>query len=202
MIKKIISILSVVLLLASCSHEVLIDNPTNNDVKVIVKGKEVLVKANSTQKIKVAKGLNSILSIASSGDTLVNENVEIFNEGLLNVTKSNYAIWKDVFCEEADYERYKAKLNLKDTVVVGELEFVDIDLVLLNDVFIAKTWDLGIDKNMPESVEIAEDEKFKIVSKIYHVAELKEVFNYYGDYDFTNLTEEEINKLINNRENN
>ncbi|MFT4644400.1 MAG: hypothetical protein ACI8ZX_000801, partial [Planctomycetota bacterium] len=135
-------------------------------------------------------------------DTLVNENVEIFNEGLLNVTKSNYAIWKDVFCEEADYEKYKVKLNLKDTVVVGGLEFVDIDLVLLNDVFIAKTWDLGIDKNMPESVEIAEDEKFKIVSKIYHVAELKEVFNYYGDYDFTNLTEEEINKLINNRENN
>jgi hypothetical protein len=202
MIKKIISILSVVLLLASCSHEVLIDNPTKNDVKVIVKGKEVLVKANSIQKIKVAKGLNSILSIASSGDTLVNENVEIFNEGLLNVTKSNYAIWKDVFCEEADYEKYKVKLNLKDTVVVGGLEFVDIDLVLLNDVFIAKTWDLGIDKNMPESVEIAEDEKFKIVSKIYHVAELKEVFNYYGDYDFTNLTEEEINKLINNRENN
>jgi hypothetical protein len=202
MIKKIISILSVVLLLASCSHEVLIDNPTKNDVKVIVKGKEVLVKANSIQKMKVAKGLNSILSIASSGDTLVNENVEIFNEGLLNVTKSNYAIWKDVFCEEADYEKYKVKLNLKDTVVVGGLEFVDIDLVLLNDVFIAKTWDLGIDKNMPESVEIAEDEKFKIVSKIYHVAELKEVFNYYGDYDFTNLTEEEINKLINNRENN
>lgn len=199
MIKNIVIVWALLILIASCSQEVLVDNPSKNDIELTVKGKQITVKANSIQKIKVDKGVNDVLSISSQGDTLLAVNVIVDGEGILNVTQTTYAVWKDVFCEEEDYESFKNKLNLKDTVELNGLEFVDIDLEIVNEPFIAKTWDIGLEKEMPETIEIGDQEKFKIVSKIYRENDLKKVFNYYGDYDFKGLTEEEINKVLNNQ---
>lgn len=202
MIRNIISILSIILLLASCSQEVFIDNPTLEPLKVVVKGKEIQIDAKSFQIIKVSKGINSIIVISNFGDTLLNENIDIYEDGVLNVTKSDYAIWRDVFCEEADYEDFKTTLNLKDTVLIDGLEFVDIDLELFNDIFIAKKWDVGLNNSMPKTIDLKNNEVFRVVSKIYRAKELKNTFNYYGDYDFKDLTEEEINKILNDGEDN
>lgn len=202
MVRNIIYILSFVILLVSCSHEVVIDNPTKEDLKVKIDGKELLLKASSLQKVKLPKGVNQITSTTTAGDTLFNEEVDISDNGLLNITNTSYVVWKDIFCEDDDYEEYKTKLNLKDTVMVDGLEFIEIDLELYDNAFIPKTWEIDLGNEMPETIEIEDSEQYKILSKIYRATELKKAFNYYGDYDFNDLTEAEINKIINNTEEN
>ena len=194
--------LCIVMLLVSCKKEVVIDNPLEENVKVFIDGKEILLKSNSVKIMKVSQGINHVISILNTGDTVLNEHINIFNGGILNITNSEYVIWRDVFCEEEDYQEFRAKLNLKDTVTIDGLEFIDIDLEITNASFIVKNWDIGLDKKMPKTVEIGDDEHFKIISKIYRSIALKDAFNYYGDYDFKDLTEEGINKALKNRDNN
>lgn len=200
--RYIFGVLCIVMLLVSCKKEVIIDNPLKGSVKVFIDGKEILLKSNSVKTMKVSQGINHVISILNTGDTVLNEHINIFNGGILNITNSEYVTWRDVFCEEEDYQEFRAKLNLKDTVTIDGLEFIDIDLEITNASFIVKNWDVGLDKKMPKTVEIGDDENFKIVSKIYRSIALKDAFNYYGDYDFKDLTEEGINKVLKNRDNN
>ena len=95
-----------------------------------------------------------------------------------------------------EYDKYKSNLNLQDTVKLDGLEFIDIDFQLLDDIFISDGWHLGLDEKMPDTIDIPEDENFKIVSKIFRPQQIKREFNYNGDIDFNDLTEEEINNIL------
>jgi len=162
--------------------------------------KEYNLASLETKHLELKTGSHQVLCINSHGDTLLNSLVEINENGLLNTTKSTYVLWTDIFCKEEDYDNLKTKLNLKDTVKLEGLEFIDVDFELIDEIFIPTKWNYSIDEKMPKTVEIKEQENYKIVSKIYTPAEIKEAFNYLGDIDFSGMTEAEINKVLEERQ--
>jgi len=201
MIQKSIYTIIITLLLSACTNKITVDNPTVKEVKVTIGNKTISLLGKSTQDITLKSGQYMVSAINSDGDTLMFEHIDINEEGLLNITKSNYYLWTDLFCEEERFNQYKEKLNLKDTVKIENFEFIDIDLVTLNQVFIPKQWDFSISEDFPDKMEVEDDVGFKVVSKLYYLQGLKEAFNYIGDLDLSGLTQEEIDALMKNREN-
>ena len=187
-------ILLLLILLSSCTTKVLIDNPTDLDITVSVDGKDYMVAAYESQSVDLKKATVNVTSKDEEGNEFMNEDVEITGEGVLNATNSTYVIWNDIYCSPEDYERLKVNLDLKDIVIVNEKEYEEIDFTVLEDAFIPKNWNYGLDEIFPDSVDLVND--YAIKSKIYNVQELEDEFGYFGDLDFSEYEEEDINSFI------
>lgn len=185
-----------IVMLFSCNSIVLIDNPTVEDINLKIDNVDYKIGANSSQTIELSKDNHYIFAISANGDTLANETVEIKVNGLLNISKNTYILWTDLYCAVEDYDKFKNKLNLQDLIEIDGMEFEEIDFKLIDDVFIEEQWDYSLEEQMPDTVDVSETEMYKIASKLYTLESLKEEFDYYGDIDFYNLNEQEIDSII------
>lgn len=199
MFKNLIFFTFSLVLLVSCKEQIIIDNTLNESISVQIDEENFTIESNSYKELEINKGNHNVVSISRNGDTLLNAIINIDNEGVLNASNITYVLWSDIYCEEKDYNTYKTNLELQDTVTFDGLYFVEIDFKFYNEDFIPKTWDIGLNEIMPESVELTENSNYKILSKVFRPSEIKEEFNYIGDIDFNNLTEEEINSILQKR---
>ena len=188
-----------IIVLSSCKQKIIVDNALNEKITVEIANKKYNIDSNKFLELKVKKGSQKIISYNSNNDTLLNSVVDIENDGILNATNTSYILWTDIYCDEADYNKYKDKLNIKDTVKLDNLEFIDVDFKIIKDAFIEKNWSYGLNEKMPDTLDLKNDEKYRIVSKIYRPNEIKKEFNYIGDIDFNDLNENEINKILESR---
>ena len=196
MFKNIVYLLVFSILIFSCKENVVIDNAIDESIIVNIDKNVYELASNSFKDIEINKGNHKIVSYTKNGDTLLNTIINIESTGIINSSNISYVLWTDIYCEEEDYDIYKTHLDLKDTVIIDGLEFIDIDFKFYDEVFIPKIWDLGLDMPMPDTVDVFEDKNYKILSKIYRPQEIIEYFDYVGDIDFDNLSEEEINSIL------
>lgn len=177
----------------------MLDNNLNESLNIEINKTTYSLNPNSFEEIELKTGNYNFLSYTNNNDTIQNTSININDIGIINASNTRYILWTDIFCEEEDYGKYKSKLNLQDTVLVDGLEFINIDFKFLNNPFIKKNWDIGLNEKMPDSTTLGKEDNFKIISKIYRPKDIKKEFNYLGDIDFTDLTEEEIINVLENR---
>lgn len=171
---------------------VLIDNPTEQDLNVVINGKEYTITPYTSTKVELAKGEYQIVA-QQNNEEIFNEKVNITDNGVLNTTKSTYVIWTDLYLLDIDKYNEYASTELKnvDTEINGNhYESVTFE-VLKGKTFIAQNWDFGLEEFWPEEVDLTAG-NFSKKSKIYRLEDLESEWGFYGDYDFSDLSDEEF----------
>lgn len=194
--RKLLLILMPTLFLFSCDSfikkNILIDNPSAEELKVVIDGKDYTITPYTSTKIEIAKGEYQIKATQNE-EEIFNEKVNIVDNGVLNTTKSTYVIWSDLYLLDIDkYSELAAtELNNVDTEVNGNhYESVTFE-VYENDVFITENWDYGLEEFWPEEVDLTGIGFIK-KSKIYRLEDLESEWGFYGDYDFSDLSDEDF----------
>lgn len=190
------------IILASCnsekSFEVTIDNPSEFDFSFSLNKEEYSVNAMTELMLEMNEGMHFFFIQNEMGDTLLNDSIAIFSDGLLNPTKNTYVVWNDLYLE--DFEQYdniaKELLNIKDSILIDDKEYNDVDFdVYENQVFIEKKWDFGVFETWPEEIDLYAQSEVK-KSKIYRLADLEEEWGYWGTFDFNDYSEEAFQQLL------
>lgn len=189
-------------LLLSCntekSFEITIDNPTELDFSFTLNEEKHTVNALGQLTLELEKGTYFFQIKNEIGDTLLNDSIDIFNNGILNPSQSTYVVWNDLYIE--DFENYDKRaqeiLSIRDSISIDDKEYNDVDFdVYENQVFIDKNWDFGIFEDWPEEIDLYSHSEIK-KSKIYRLADLEEEWGYWGTLDFSDYAEEEFQHLI------
>lgn len=184
----------VLFLFSACKSKVIIDNPTDYAITVSIGDEKYEIAAASFVEIELSKKVVNIIAKDTANNELINEMIAITGDGVINPTKSTYIIWTDLYCKPEDYEAFKDKLDIKEVVIVNDKEYEAVDFEIKETVFIAKDWDLNLNESFPDSVDISND--FVIKSKLYNVPQLEAEFGYFGNMDFTDYNESEVNAFM------
>lgn len=91
---------------------------------------------------------------------------ETYNDGLLNVAKTVYVVWKDIYMQEEKEEYYDN--IIEEVVLIDGREYVgDIKLFDEKSVYIPKEWDYDVRTPFPEEVKLG-NQPFVVKKKIYY----------------------------------
>lgn len=195
MFKKLLFLPVVLLVLVSaCTFKVVIDNPTDMNLKVSLDDKEYDVAAFDQKEVELKKSDVKIIAKDTEGNEILNGTVKITGEGIINPTRTTYVIWKDLYCLSEDYASFKSNLNIKEMVLVNDKEYESVDFTLVDDLYILKNWDYNLKESFPDSVNL--EKGYVIKSKIYRVEDLENEFGYYGDLDFTDYDDSDVNAFL------
>lgn len=194
--KKLLLFLIPALFIFSCDSllkkNVLIDNPSDQDLTVLIDGKNYIITPYTSTSVELAKGEYQIIAKQNEQE-IFNEKVNIIDNGVLNTTKSTYVIWSDLYLLDLDQYNEYASTELKnvDTEVNGNhYESVTFE-VFEGTPFISQNWDFGLEEFWPEEVDLTAG-NFSKKSKIYRLEDLESEWGFYGDYDFSDLSDEEF----------
>ena len=96
-------------------------------------------------------------------------------DGLINVTRSDYVVWKDLYMKEEREEYYD---NIQENVVViDNQEYIgDIKLYDTTSIFIPKEWDYDIKTSFPEFVDLGK-QPFVVKKKIFYKKDFIREYN-------------------------
>ncbi|MCB0510841.1 MAG: hypothetical protein KDC82_08755 [Bacteroidetes bacterium] len=187
-------------ILSSCSSlftkKVSIDNPSDLDLTVVVDGTEYLIPAYSSELVELPKGEHAVVA-SSDGQEIFNETVSVTDNGILNVTLATYVVWKDLYLEDLDdYASYAASaLDNKDHEVNNNV-YEEVDFVVFENMsFIGEDWDYGIDEEWPMEVDISSG-NYVVKSKVYRLEDIEAEWGFYGDFDFSEYSDEELNAFL------
>lgn len=195
MFKKFLFLPVVLLvLLSSCTFQVVIDNPTDMNLKVSLDDKEYDIAAFAQQEVELKKAEVRIVAKDEEGNEILNETVQIAGAGIINPTRTTYVIFKDLYCLPENYDLFKSNLDIKEIVVVNDKEYESVDFTLVEDLFIPKTWDYNLNESFPDSVNL--EKGYVVKSKIYRVEDIESEFGYFGDIDFTDFDEADVNAFM------
>lgn len=186
--------------LSSCASlftkEVYIDNPSDLDIKVVVDGTEYLISAYSSELVKLPKGEHDVVA-SNDEQEIFNATVSITDKGILNVTGATYVVWKDLYLEDLDdYDSYAAgALNNEDHEINNNV-YEEVDFVVYeNESFILKNWDFDVDQDWPSEVDISSG-NYVVKSKVYRLEDIEAEWGFYGDFDFSEYSDEELNAFL------
>lgn len=163
-----------VLLLASCGKllqkDVIIDNPTENEITVSIDGAEHKVAAFQSVEVKLSSGEHAI-GFQQEGKA-TEQKVNIEKDGILNTTGETYVLWKDIYLENQDeFDKYVKKLDEKP-VTINDYEYVgDLTVYGAEDYFVPKTWNYGLDTEWPSTIQI--ENSYEIKAKIYRLEDFE-----------------------------
>ena len=198
--RKLLLILIPTLFLFSCDSflkkNILIDNPSAEELTVVIDGKDYTITPFTSTKLEIAKGEYQIKATQNE-EEIFNEKVNITDNGVLNTTKATYVIWTDLYLLDLDeYSLYAAQeLNNVDTEVNGNhYEAVTFEVFEATP-FINEHWDIGLEEFWPEDVDITSGD-FAKKSKIYRLEDLESEWGFYGDYDFSDLSDEDFEQFM------
>lgn len=198
--KKLLFMLIPALFIYSCSSvlqkNILIDNPSNQDLIVTIDGETYEISPYTSKEIEIAKGEYLVIA-KQDGEEVFNQKINITDNGVINTTKSTYVVWTDLYLSDIDNyaEIAKAELNNVDTEIEGNhYESVTFQ-VFKGDPFIAENWDFGLQQFWPQEVDLTST-TFAKKSKIYRLEDLESEWGFYGDYDFSDLSDEDFEQFM------
>ncbi len=194
MFQKFTFIAVFILLISACKSKVILDNPTDSDIVVSLDGTNYELLAYDQKVLELKKSTMLLIAKDVEGNEILNESINITGDGVMNPTRTMYVIWKDMYCLPEDYDTYKGNLDLKKMVTVNDKEYEMVDFTLVEDLFIAKNWDFDLNESFADSVDLKN--KFLVKSKIYRVEDLETEFGYFGDIDFSDFDETEVQSFM------
>jgi hypothetical protein len=132
-----------------------------------------------------------------NNEEIFNETISITSEGLLNPTKAFYVVHKELYLiDQSKYEDHAVNaLQRQDHEIAGKT-YQDVDFTMFEDqAFIPKAWDFGIDEELPEEIKTTSGD-FQVISKLYRVADLEKTWGFFGDYDFSQISDAELQQFL------
>ncbi|OCG79562.1 hypothetical protein [Gilliamella sp. Occ4-3] len=160
------------LILVGCSEpssiDRWIDNPTANEIKVTIDGKELTIPAKSGVNYTFEYGKHT-LSYNNDDFNFVVKPAQFGELGLINPTQSNYYLYTVIYStSELNDEQYEKilrenrEINNIPAIIDGKEQEIEMPAKLINDVFIEYSqyrWDYSYDQPFPE--EITQDLRLK-----------------------------------------
>ena len=137
----------------------LIDNPTANEIKLVIDGKDVVIPANSNIKYTFEYGKHNLAYNNESIDFVVKP-VKFNGRGFINPTQSNYMLHTFIYAtdntSDETYDKlYEKSLNKVEVILDGEQVEVELPVKVVNNFFIEdrdNRWDYSIDENIPDEI--------------------------------------------------
>ncbi|OTQ77301.1 hypothetical protein [Gilliamella apis] len=137
----------------------LIDNPTANEIKLVIDGKDVVIPANSNIKYTFEYGKHNLAYNNELFDIVVKP-VKFDGTGIINPTQSNYMLHTFIYAtdntsDETFDKLYEKTLNKVDVIIDGEQAKIELPVKVVNDFFIEdqdNRWDYSIDENIPDEI--------------------------------------------------
>ena len=185
------------ILIFSCNpiqeYSVIIDNPRNQDIVVIIQKKKYEVPGFGSQKISIKAGKYNILAYINDS-CFFSDNIQINTDGILNTHQETYILWSDLYVSKQKYYN-KNELDIKNVEINGE-KYNNVDFTIYkNKNFISKKWDFGWDEPWDNKLNFYFFNSQKR-SKIYRLTDLEEVFGYGETPDFTENTIEDLREKL------
>lgn len=162
----------------SNSIEHWIDNPTVNEIKIAIDGKELVIPAKSGVNYKFESGKHSM----SYNNDTVNFNIDPEKSfAIINPTLSNYVIYKIEYKKDsllgAISDTIKSGSGKKDdinyvtqAIIDGELQEIEAPFMPVNSLFINKDeykWDYFLDEPIPDSIKARKLKSKSVKTKIF-----------------------------------
>lgn len=142
------------------------DNAGGEDLVVIIDELAYQVPAGAFERIDLEAGTHRIIIKSAEDKELDRAEFEVIEGGLLNLAKSPYYIWVDLYGEA---ELRKEKLKEEWIDIGNESFFGEFDKLPADVVFIEKKWNFGLDEDFPDDLygwKMAQD-KWIIKRKLF-----------------------------------
>lgn len=146
---------------SSSSVDRMIDNPTPNEIKVIIDGNELTIPAKSSVNYTFEYGKHT-LSYGNQSLNFIAKPSTTNSSGLINPTQSNYYLLTTFYTtsnvSDETYDKLIAKyLNSVPVIIKGEQQELELPVKVINDVFIERQkdfWDYSVDEPYPDEVTL------------------------------------------------
>ncbi|OCG35129.1 hypothetical protein [Gilliamella sp. Gris1-4] len=160
------------LTLVSCSEpssiDRWIDNPTANEIKVTIDGKELTIPAKSGVNYTFEYGKHT-LSYNNDDFNFVVKPAQFGESGFINPTQSNYYLYTVIYStseiSDEEYEKIlkqNREINKIPAIIDGKEQEIEMPAKLINDILIERSdyhWNYSYDQAFPE--EITQDLRLK-----------------------------------------
>lgn len=164
-------------MLLGCSQgNVEMDNYGEEHLKVILDGTVHDMLPHSYQKLQLEKGTHTLVVQNLDGKTLDETTFQVVEGGLLNLAKTNYLIWTDLY---GDPSLRKTKLS-EDWMDIGKQSFFgEFEKLEIDQIYIEKKWDYGLEEDFPDDLmgwQMAK-EKWILKRKLFREEALIDSYN-------------------------
>lgn len=153
-------------LITSCSKNIEVDNPRSEEVMFVVDGKEVKVPAKSKTELSLSAGRHQVKVVGHNGVEFQSGEFEVKEGGLLHSGSTDYIIWRQLYGLQANRQTLLNEdwLSLDSVKVHGDFKLYPDSVV-----YIEKSWDDGIDDQLPKETTLFITSDFVIKSKIFRL---------------------------------
>lgn len=192
--KKFYFLLIFGLLLAACSDKikVTVDNPLKEKLLVKVDNESFALEGEKQKELLLQAGEHTFEThtekeFLDKGTFTVRE-----TEGLLNVSHSDYILWKEIFSIYSPAEKSYNGIVREDTFEMdGKKYWGPFRYFSPQNKFIPKQWEYDVAQTLSDSITIPSGDEYKIVTKLYRKQEF--VDNYKRQYE---IDTEKVNDLL------
>jgi hypothetical protein len=153
-------------LLGACSKNIEVDNPRSEEVLFVVDGAETKVPAKSKTEMSLSAGRHEVKVLGHDGVQYQAGEFEVKEGGLLHSGGTDYIIWRQLYGLQADRQTLLNEdwLSLDSVKVHGDFKLYPDSVV-----YIEKSWDDGIDDELPKETTLFITSDFVIKSKIFRL---------------------------------
>ncbi|MEM7656833.1 MAG: hypothetical protein AAF399_11945 [Bacteroidota bacterium] len=149
LIPRLLLAVSALLVFGCNQGNIDLDNDGPDRLTVVIDELTYSLEARAYQKIQLEKGVHTITIKDDEGKELENSTFRVYEGGLLNLAKSNYLIWVDLYGDPSlrDRELEEDWITIGDKSFFGQFEQLDP-----GEIYIEKKWDYGLSDGFPDDL--------------------------------------------------
>ena len=152
------------------------DNASDQDLIVQIDELRIEMNKGAYTRIQLDEGMHKIIVQDAGGKVLEESSFRVYEGGLLNLGKTNYLIWVDLY---GDPELRKSKLE-EDWLDIGKQSFFgQFERVDPSKLYVERKWDYGLDEAFPDDLlgwQMTQ-ERWIIKRKLFRETEFVEAYN-------------------------
>ena len=175
--KKTFFLLLLLITLIGCNGHYILDNPTDENIKVYIDSTEYNLKPKEFIKVKLKTGNHTVSAEKNGTKILDNETFKIGDipAGLINPTKNDYVIYYIIYTKDSNLQNDFKPYEIDGKEIYSLLDSPEVT----NGLFIEdRTLGKGnIDKNPPKTMKI--NGKYSFFMKIFRKDDF---FKFYDEH--------------------
>jgi hypothetical protein len=164
------------LLLLGCDQgNIEMDNAGEEDLRVVIDELAYSMPAGSFQRIDLESGLHTLTIKGEDGKILDEQTFSVVEGGLLNLAKSTYYIWVDLYGEASLRDEVLSETWIE---IGNESFFGEFERVPAEKLYVERKWDFGLEEPFPDDLygwKITQD-KWIIRRKLFREQELIQAY--------------------------
>ena len=153
-----------------------LDNDGDAPLIVVIDELSFQMESRSYKSIELAKGAHNLTLKDSTGKVLDEFTFRVLEGGLINLAKSEYLIWVDLYGDPnlRDTELKEDWITMGDNSFFGQFEQLDPSIL-----YVEKKWDFGLSESFPNDLlgwQMTE-ERWIIKRKLFRKSDFIEAYN-------------------------